>query len=82
MISPVQSCPTPLLDGDPASRILSGMKNLTRYVVIANDPESEFMSTYVLVSAHSPSEAKRCARGELARTKQDHFSIDLVLVAS
>jgi len=58
------------------------MKKLIQYVVVANDPESDWMSTYVYVRAHSRDEAKHCARGELARTRQEHWIIDLVLEAA
>jgi hypothetical protein len=54
---------------------------LSKFVVISTDPDAEWRSLYVEVRAHSKEHARDVARAELAKTKRDHFTIDMVLVA-
>ena len=80
MTSPVQWRLTPLADGHAPRRMLSPMKKarLREFIVLALDPEADWRFVYVKVQAFSEGDAKVCARGELAKTKQDHWSIRTV----
>ncbi len=52
---------------------------LREFIVIAADPEAEWRLQQVRVKAFSEGDAKVCARGELAKTKEDHWSIRCVV---
>ncbi len=64
-------------------RILSDMNKPTRreYVVVVTNPEG-WQSLYMTVSAASRDEARLRARGQLAVTRRDHWSVEIVLEAS
>lgn len=54
---------------------------LSKFVVITTDPDAEWRSLYIEVSALSKEHARDVVRAELAKTKRDHFLIDMVLAA-
>lgn len=67
-------------DGPVDGRTLSGMPNRD-YVVVVTDPDAEWRSAYMTVQASSRDEAKTRARGQLAITKRDSWSIEICVEA-
>lgn len=54
---------------------------LSKFVVITSDPDAEWRSLFVEVRALSAAHARDVARAELAKSKREHFTIDLVVAA-
>ena len=85
MTFPVQSPLTPRVLGLPHGCRLNDMKNhmpFRQYYVVVTDPEADWRTEYVTVSARSREEAREVARGALREKRCDHWSVEVVVEAA